>query len=525
MKKVWIWLLVAFVAVALLATSIVFIIFATKNSNEEASSDIEETISKAPDNSQINTTIGIDLNGTYDQNDLLIEILTKDFNGSEISLPQISGLKDEAVQEKINKDIVLSLETAMKDLSQIDYSYAHTSANFANVISISYNYSDGDNYDNLYLNYNLIDGSRLYLEDLFIEGTDILDIVRSGFYKSMAVYGEYDRETYVVSPDEMMVYRAVRDYMALDEKEFAFSPSEIFLYNSDNMATIQMLDIAEKVDIYTKYLTEEDIFTGEYPGYEDIFTCANCEQYSIFENINYGIGADNLWYDITTGLGYMADEENVSSEKKSAFEDFKASVYAEYYKEIEKQIAIAEKNPEKFYILFIKPYISMYSDSKYINGKWNYISSNGASVSCTIQLFEMPLELYETTYKQKLVDTYRYPYFAMRGGAYLDRENLEGATLTETDENKLFNFVTGEEYAQLEDLFHEGVDYMSTINQKVIQRLSDRDYSSAEISQLMETMNIQVGGSSIIVTFPSIEDWSVWISYSEFDISTMRIFD
>jgi hypothetical protein len=87
----------------------------------------------------------------------------------------------------------------------------------------------------------------------------------------------------------------------------------------------------------------------------------------------------------------------------------------------------------------------LHTDSKYENGRWNYIYSDMATVYENVQIFEMPIELYKNVYKDKIIDTYRYQYFEMRGGAYLDNNPNDGATVTEIRSEKLYNYVTGEE--------------------------------------------------------------------------------
>ena len=44
---------------------------------------------------------GIDLYGTYDQNDLLINELVENYNGVDIKIPKIDGLKDTNIQNKV----------------------------------------------------------------------------------------------------------------------------------------------------------------------------------------------------------------------------------------------------------------------------------------------------------------------------------------------------------------------------------------------------------------------------------------
>ena len=72
---------------------------------------------------------------------------------------------------------------------------------------------------------------------------------------------------------------------------------------------------------------------------------------------------------------------------------------AQLYQVETKRVNEAVKNnPDKFYILFSKPTINMYMDSKYENGKWDYTYSDMATVYENVQIFEMPIEVYEKVY-------------------------------------------------------------------------------------------------------------------------------
>ena len=48
---------------------------------------------------------GIDLYGTYDQNDILIKDKTSNYNGLKITVPVIEGLKNNEIEQKINNSI------------------------------------------------------------------------------------------------------------------------------------------------------------------------------------------------------------------------------------------------------------------------------------------------------------------------------------------------------------------------------------------------------------------------------------
>jgi len=309
--------------------------------------------------------------------------------------------------------------------------------------------------------------------------------------------------------------------MESDEKLFVFSPSDIAFYNKDgSMATAKMIDIADKVSIYNKYLTEKSLFERNDIGYKNLFTCAN-GSYDIFEKIDYGYMEDNYWYDVTL-WSYDRPED---TEKLNQFNSFKEKFYDEIYDKVYEYQEIAKKNPDKFYILFSKPTINMYMDSKYENGKWTYTYSDMATVYENVQVFEMPMEVYENVYKDKIIDTYRYQYFEMRGGAYLDTNANDGAKVTEIRTEKLYDYVTGEELTKLSDVFKEDSDYMNVIELRTKESLIEKyNYSEEDADKLVKDINCELIGTRINVTIPGMDDFLVIIYFNNFAISMMKLF-
>lgn len=467
--------------------------------------------------------VGIDLYGTYDQNDLLVNEITELHNGVEIKIPEIDGLKDVAVQEKVNQDMDERIRDLLKTYPVINYANYYVRSNFANVISISFHVGSDEKNDQLYLNYNLVDGERLKLKDLFKRDADLTEIVRSAFYKTIALNNRfgYD-ESRIVSPDENELYKTVKGYLSSEDKLFAFSPSEISFYYGDYMASVKMVDIADDVVLYSKYLTKDSLYTKDDIGYKNLFTCAN-GSYDIFEKIQYGYLEENFWYDVTVWQDYQPEE--IDSEKWEPFEDFKEKIYKEVDEKIAEYREIAKKNPEKFYILLSKPNVQMYSDSEYVDGKWRYTYSDLAMVNKNIQIFEMPMEVYEKVYKDKLIDTYRYEYFEMRGGSYLDPDAEDGALITRLEEQELYNYMTGERITKVEDVFEENSGYFDVIKQKTKVNLVEKyEYSEADVDLLIEKIQYELDGTQVNVTIPELDGFMTIIYFHQFDESMMKIF-
>ncbi len=484
----------------------------------------EETPSEATEAETDKPVLGVLLEDTYDENDLKIEEAVETYNDVEMKIPQIKGLKDTSVEGKINEDFYSFVTEHAKEYDTLDYFNYYVRANFGNVLSIGLNFGGGNKYENFYFNYNLTDGSTLKVEDLFTDDTNLIDMVRNAFYFSMALYGEYDPDTYVVSPDENMIFSAVREYMAGD-KEFYFSPSSVTLCGSEYYATLYFTDIADSIAIFDRFLTDEAIFTGDYPGRENIIMYSDSSQYTIFDRLEYDYAAKNMWYDFSTGSYYVYDEASIGEENLEKLNALQEKVFDEFYENIAKYKEIALENPDKFYILLLKPGCQTYSDSEYSNGNWTYYQSNAADISCTIQLFEMPFEVYEDVYIDKLLDAYRYRYFAMAGGIWLDSYELEdGVTCTQLNDKRLYNYHTGERITSLEDLFHPDSDYMSVIEERVAQELS-YSHSYDEIPALMEEMVVEINGVDLMVTIPSDEEFQYYIYLSSFEMDDMKIFD
>ena len=465
---------------------------------------------------------GIDLYGTYDENDLLVEEWIEDDNGVEIKIPQISGLKDKVVQDKINGEIYTKCHALLDSFEDINYAVYHERANFANVISISFHVGSETGYDQINLNYELTQGKELLLEDLFLKDADITEIVRKAFYQMLIQEQAYEGEGGLVSPDENELYKAVKGYMTSDMQEFTFSPAEISFYYKDYVGSAKMVDIADAVSIYSKYMTEDSIFERDGIGYDDIFTCADT-QYGAFDLIDYGYLEPNFWFDVTAGQLWL---EDVEEEKLKAFNAFKAEMYEAAYDKAEEYRGIARNHPDTFYILLAKPNISLYLHSEFCEGAWSFLTSNAASVTQDYQIYEMPMALYESIYRDRIIDTYRYIYFVMRGGAlfepYYDRD---GAEVTGISETKLYDYTTGEELADFEDVFYEDSGYMDVIESKVRELLRYQNYSEEEIERMMETVEYQIEGAAIAVSIPSVPDFYASIFLDEFEVEMLKIFE
>ncbi len=375
----------------------------------------------------------IDLNGTYDENDLRIITIREEYAGVTLQLPQIDGLTDKQVQAEINRDMIARIEPVYRAMSGLEDVSYNTMANFANVLSIEVYVSGNEEYKPVYLNYNLVDGSRLKFEDLFLSEVDTLEVVRNAFRATLIkemMEGGYDENT---------LFKMVKNYCKDEDKAFLFTPGDIILFYKNYAAPVKMLDMPEKIGIYSRFLTEESIFVRDDIGDKGLFTCME-NHGEIFGIWEYGLLEDNLWCDFTAHRNYQTEELDESHAAK--YTAFREKMIEDMRQEIENYREIAKQNPTRFYIVTIRPTISIESESEWIDGEWVYRLTDHVYIDNRIQCFEMSPETYEGVYRAKLLEAYRSEYLGLQGGIYI--EATDDVVYTDKQETGDYNYMTGE---------------------------------------------------------------------------------
>lgn len=305
---------------------------------------------------------GIDLNGTYNQNDVRIEEKSVSSDKVEIQYYQISGLKDKTIEEKINKDIehfaLNFYKEEIKDLNEvINISVGMwNSANFANTISFSYYHTakKDDNGDGFYqtykgLNYDLTTGEKITIDKVFTSDAPIENILRQSAYYSLIqnkvednLTGDFVVNNYGDIEDE--IYSIINLYKKGKLTEFYFSPSHINIcYNDYTYINISMEKYAEYIAIYNRYLTEESIYESTDIGLKNLYTLA--DKYGSSDYYRYTIyeKGQNYFIDINIDNYSGAEDEFSQKLKQDKIKKIKA--------EVEKLKSSASNNPNEFYVL------------------------------------------------------------------------------------------------------------------------------------------------------------------------------
>lgn len=484
---------------------------------------------RAPSAADLPAEQGIDLNGFYDENDLSVSIVeetVKKADGEVLTAyPQIDGLKNADVQAAVNAVIrqeAEQLKTAEggQNLSFLSWQIY---GNFANTLSVGlYAGYDSARYEQVYLNFNLNDGSQLQLEDLLRADADLQALVRTAFYDAITTgnLGNYWEE--VQSPDENALYKTVKGYLESENKQFAFTPANIYLYWEDYAATVPMVDHAEDIVIYSKYLTEESLFVSDGVGYDGVFTCADLPDG--YAERKLGFGAENFRYDVAVMEKYVDD--SIPEDQQNRFLDFYDEYYAQMLEEVETVRQLAEENPHKGYILLACPFVSMVNQSEYIGDGWVVTPSRAATVNDNYRLYEMPIELYHSKYLPALIEEYREnSYYLFYSGIdqALDGDEVQ---LTKRDQEQLYNYETGARLT-LETVFKEGYDYAAAARaQAKYDLMGNYGFPMEEAEQQVQGAWFSLAGSGVQVNIPLWgETQSLWIMLSEFPRSALAIYE
>lgn len=342
---------------------------------------------------------GIDLNGTYNQNDLIIKEKSVTLEKVEIRYYQISGLKNKGVENKINKEIEQLALNCYKDkvknlneVVNIQISMWEAS-NFADTISFELSYyakidnDDDDFYQGTQgLNYDLNTGEKITIDKVFTSDAPIENVLRKSAYYSLI---ENHVEESLAGDLTVLDYGNIEDdiaeiiyaYKSGKITEFYYTPREIYMFHDDRTITIDMKDYSEYIAIYNRYLSKESLYENDNIGIKNIYTLARRYK-DVFYYENYQ-NENNYFIDIS--IDFQSAE---SDEFAKRIVDDKI---VEIEKEIEKVKQKVSENPDNFYIL--NYYISVYTGEEWsLQQTLTNYSERGNTYEMTVHDFEENIE-------------------------------------------------------------------------------------------------------------------------------------
>lgn len=342
---------------------------------------------------------GIDLKGTYNQNDLVIEEKSVTLEKIEIRYFQISGLKNKSIENKINKEIEHSAlncyKEKVKDLNEVVSVQVNMweASNFADTISFELDYyaKIDDDDDDFYqgtqgLNYDLNTGKKITIDKIFTSDAPIENILRKSAYYSLIdnhiaenLVGELTVLDYGNIEDD--IAEIIYAYKIGKITEFYYTPRYIYMVYNDKMISIDMKEYPDYIAIYNRYLSEESLYENDNIGIKNIYTFARRFK-DIFYYQNYQ-KENNYFIDISIDF-QSADSDEFA---KKLVDD----KIVQIENEIEKVKQRATQNPNEFYIL-------NYSIMVYTGEIWDLqqiatsYSERGNAYEMTVHDFEENIE-------------------------------------------------------------------------------------------------------------------------------------
>ena len=334
--------------------------------------EVPEVIEEASQEIAKKDVPGINLKGTYNQNDLKFEEVSVTKEKVEIRYFQIKGLKNKSVEQKINKEIEnIALNWYKEEIENLDEVInvnisMWEASNFANTISLEIDYvaKIDDDDDGFYqgvkgLNYNLNTGEKITIDKLFTSDAPIEDILRKSAYYNFVsckiednLAGDLIISDYGSIEDEIL--NIINLYKRGKIKEFIYTPQSIILYYNENQSiSILMEDYYNYIAIYNRYLTDEVLFENNNIGIKNIYNLSS-RYNDIFYYQNYQ-KEDNYFIDISIDFQSEYSDEfakKLTQDKIKAIEE-----------EIERVKQKVKQNSNNFYI--VNYYINIYTGEEW----------------------------------------------------------------------------------------------------------------------------------------------------------------
>ena len=393
---------------------------------------------------ELKDVAGINLKGTYNQNDLTILEKRAAKDKVEITYCQINGLNNNVIQNNINKELENVAINIYKDkITNLDKVInvsvnEKNVANFANTLSFEVSYvakkdDDGDGFYQGYkcLNYDLTTGEKITFDKLFTPNAPMEEILRKSAYygfvsnrAEMNLSGDLQVNNYGNIEEDVADF--IEQYKNGKITDFYCTPSAIMIVYDEIYIPVSFEEWADYINIYNKYLSSESLYKSNNIGYKNLYTLTDRTLNDFYYYTNYQ-NEKNYFIEISV----LWDEDNSG--------DFEKQLVSNKIKDIEREVSDlkvkANQDTNNFYIL--NYYIE-------INGFFEQsLDENLVSVTEWGNYYDMTIHDFETTIEPIII---KYDRSANEGGGipeyvynFTDVLKIEPQRLTE-----YYNIETGE---------------------------------------------------------------------------------
>ena len=344
--------LIIFSALLLLIT-IGAILYKKFNTGSNSSQIIIESAQKIPDlnssdvTAQNSNSKKLTLSDNYSNNGLTYRTVRDEGKDIDVEYIQISGLKDDSVQESINSQIrerinkILDSNNFKKNSDGTAYVKTSIEANFSDVLSVKIFVQFRENFYKSYgLNFRLSNGEKIKLDNLFTYDAPKKNIISTSAYRAFAL-NYYTNEG--ISNDfytniEDDVIRFMEMYNDGEITEFSFTPLTIDLYKDGSTVSIDMTKYYQYIAIYTDFVSNGNL----YKSNEDVATKLPVfikrpqSLIDLYDKVSDTCTVDVIIY----------GDDDFSSKEKTVIEN--------YRKDLEHRISAYKTQKEIYYANYVK---------------------------------------------------------------------------------------------------------------------------------------------------------------------------
>lgn len=433
--------------------------------------------------------VGTKKNQKYNQNDLKIINENVKYKELEYQSLRISGLKNKEIENKINAEFA-DVENNFRERvlaasgeNSNMYLTSYVNANYSNILSVSFYASKSNsNYRNeinihKFLNYDLTTGNQIKIEDIFVPNVDIDLLVQNYIYQEKlhekfsesniffnSEYWEDGKLNYLVGEiDELDFMNEFLKYKNSD-KNFYITPTGVNIRYSDDYNTgnvfIYFKKYLDKIVIYNKYVSTENIFEFENIGLKDLYVCSDVVLYA--DNSYYIIEdvAPNFRIDARVNMLYGSGYEN-SNLYQNAIE----SVKEEIKKKKEEFTKKSKENANNYYLLEMVYTVDDFDPTWWSTTYDSQSSSDKFIINKQECSYEMSKEDFENWFEDKMISSYTSENYTMdyQMNIVLYEEEKQKCNFAEENKGTIYQISNGKITENIEDILVEGVDYISII--------------------------------------------------------------
>lgn len=457
----------------------------------------------------------IDLNSVYDENSIIFEKKQTKINEVDCFYIQLDGLKKAKVENNINKSIKKKLnELTQNHKGLAEGIFVKQSGNFGNILSIIFYIENQEEIVILdTLNYNLVNGEELKLNNLFTSTASIEEIIDRSLSdvlletdtKKCEVGNKIEEsDSCLQKSEKIQIYlQQIKDY----KFKFYFNQFGVYIIFNDLILELPYYQYADSFSLHYKYLTNVSIYKDDSIGKKEVLIASYRDNglYSVLDYTNENTYTDSVVSTI---------EDNIPKEVIIGVQTL-----------VEQEI-INTSNTDSTKFIFLNQsgeltkiddaYIDINNDEVINKNRYNIYTLTIDSV-----IYEVEKDYFEENLKNEVYTLHR------QNALDSNFINISEYSKKQKSSNEWTILANGTVLDKIEDLFIADYDYKQAIK-RIIMGKYNLPY--LEVSSLLEdsTYNYNLKTSEMDTSYCIVINTSnnkrFYVSFDEFDKNVINVY-